>query len=557
MQRNEFVSTYLKEDNELQRDKLELEYKQRNKRLSRKGKQISYDNQKEAATQIVEHYRNGKSAVLLVAQPGVGKTGCALETEYKLCTHPDDDICIDINNNINICGLSDRSWRDDYKGNMLESLAKHVYHRGEFKGKATVLTDLKHALITTDECHVASGKDMTISKELKKAKLLDIDHLEANNIKLLDISATPEGIMTDLHKWGDKAAIVILQPGPDYKGFQVMLDEHRIRNAPKLDSLASVRNLLYAFRDRYPVTKKYFLMRVEVPNAPRAIDGTVAAVPPVNPVQLIHQVCGELGWPCISHDSENPIDNVDDTMGNAPYEHTVILIKDYWRASKRIVKEHVGGTYEQSPKKRNTSTTSQGLTARFCNTYEYNGEWLDPNNRPIHYCDIGAIEEYLAWFQGGCNYHTSIYTSTKLKAKDGNVRSEMTKVHHTNITGELPEVEDINRIPQSNYEMSPTFPTRAAASEWARDNINWTGEWNSMTKQTVATNVTLYAADGQSPGNTHIRYRGSAHPVKTEEATRADGDLGKFGQGVRSLPVKVGNAICFIIVYKSVWRRQA
>lgn len=556
MEQNEFVLTYDKEEKEFQREQLQLEYKRRNIRLSRKGQQISYDNQKEAATQIVEHFRSGKLAVLLVAQPGVGKTGCALETAYKLCTHPDDNICIHANNNINICGLSDCSWRDNYKENMLESLAKHVYHRGEIKGKASVLADLKDSLITTDECHVASGRDMTISKELKNAKLLDIDHLEANNIKLLDISATPEGIMTDLHKWGDKAAIVILQPGPDYKGFQTMLDEHRIRNAPKLDSLSSVRNLLYAFRDRYPVSKKYFLLRIEVPKAPRPINGTVPAVLAPNPIQLIYQVCGELGWLCRTHDSENPIDNVDDTMGHAPSEHTVILIKDYWRASKRIVKENVGGTYEQSPKKRNTSTTSQGLTARFCNTYQYTGEWLDPNNRPIHYCDIGAIEEYLAWFQGGCNYHTSIYNSTKLKAKDGYVRSEMTKVHHTNVSGALPEVEDINRPPPSNYEISPTFPTRAAASEWARDHINWTGEWNSMTKQTVPINVTLYAADGQSPGNTHVRYRGSAHLVKTEEATRADGDLGKFGQGVRSLPVKIGNSICFIIVYKSAWARQ-
>jgi hypothetical protein len=556
MLQNDIVSTYTKEDNELQRDKLRMEYKHRNILLSRKNKQISYDNQKEAATQIVEHFRNGKSAVLLVAQPGVGKTGCALETAYKLCTHPDDDICIDANNNINISGLSDCSWRDDYKGNMLEALAKHVYHRGELKGKAAVLTNLNDALITTDECHVASGKDMTISKELKKAKLLDIDHLQTHNIKLLDISATPEATLIDLHKWGDKGAIVILQPGPDYKGFQVMLDEHRIRNAPKLDTLAATRTLLYTFRDRFQNSKKYFLFRVEPPVV-RAINGTMPAVLPPNPIQYIYQVCAELGWLCITHDSDSPIPNVDATMSIAPTEHTVVLIKDYWRASKRLVKEHVGGTYEQSPKKRNTSTTSQGLTARFCNTYKYSGEWLDPNNRPLHYCDIAAIEEYLHWFQGGCNYHTSQYTSNKLKSKDGRVVAEESKLHHTNITGELPDVDDVEQPIHSRYDISPTFATRAAASEWARDNINWNGEWNSVVKQTSVWNVTLYAADGQSIGNTHIRYNGAAHPVKTEDATRLEQNLSKFGQGVRSLPVKTGTSISFVVIFKSAWRLTA
>ena len=51
--------------------------------------------------------------------------------------------------------------------------------------------------------------------------------------------------------------------------------------------------------------------------------------------------------------------------------HTIIFIKGFWRASKRISMKHIGATYEPIPIQRDISVTAQSLTARFCNNYEY------------------------------------------------------------------------------------------------------------------------------------------------------------------------------------------
>ncbi len=43
-----------------------------------------------AVTPSINHYNEGKQLVLIVAQPGTGKTGVVLETLKQLTTHIDD-----------------------------------------------------------------------------------------------------------------------------------------------------------------------------------------------------------------------------------------------------------------------------------------------------------------------------------------------------------------------------------------------------------------------------------------------------------------------------------
>jgi hypothetical protein len=240
-------------------------------------------------------------------------------------------------------------------------------------------------------------------------------------------------------------------------------------------------------------------------------------------------------------------------MRVAPTTHTIILIKDFWRASKRVIRTHVGGSYEKPPMIRNTSATSQGLTARFCDTFEYTGDWLNPDQRPIHYCDLGAIEEYLEWYNNGCNYKSADYTSAKLKSRDGRILKKPTLVHHTNVDGVIVGQEDMDQV-ESIYTTSDTFATKEEAHEWAIANIDWDGEWNTTMRSSRPTNVNPCNIDG-SAGNTHIRYRGNPHPIPTEEEFRASNDFSKFGSGARCVPVRTGATLSYIIVCKESWLR--
>jgi hypothetical protein len=410
-----------------QRERLGQEYKHATEKASFHGRSLTYSNQQEAAHQIIEHYRAGKSAVCLVAQPGAGKTGVALEVMYRLAIGlPDDDPKASIlaDEMAIVSGMNDREWRQQFEKNMLPSLGKHVFHRGNLPRNRRHLAAAK--LVVDDECHVAAQKDMMMSREFKKAGLLNIDAVEAAGRKILQISATPESIDHDLKRWRSRAARVVLQPSPKYKGFRVMLQENRIRNAATLQSLDSALELLTVWNDRYAAspTKKFFPIRVKNKRA----------------MAFIEAASKQLGWAePIRHDSSSRVEEIDKLMSSAPPNHTIIFVLEFWRASKRLVRDHVGGSYEAPVAKRNTTATSQGLTARFCDTYDYEGDHLNVDLRPLHYCDIKAIKEYLAWFEdAGGDFAKAAYSCPRLMSDgQGSVKSTKSKLHPTNITGDV------------------------------------------------------------------------------------------------------------------------
>jgi len=519
-----------------QRTNINTAYVQKNEMLALEGRKLVYDNQKEAALKIMEFYRSGKLAVVLVAQPGAGKTGVIVELQYLLGTHIDNDYFVFADNFHTVSGMSDREWKAQTQRNMLDipKLRENVRHRGEMHTANSILGVLEGGIVAADECHIAGGKGMTLSKILKDAGLLNVALLEAKRNRLLEISATPEAIMTDLATWGDKAAVVFLVPDVKYKGFQTMLDEQRVRNAMPVSTSEIALTLLRSFESRYTSTsKKFFLIRTEDTDA----------------IAYLKAAVHTCGWNAIHHDSTDTITNADEMMRIAPDKHTIIFIKGFWRASKRLIRDNVGATYEQSPKKRNTTATSQGLTARFCDTFEYSGSWLDPNLRPIHYCDLGAIEEYMEWVQGGYDYRNSDYSSTRMKSRDGRVVAKATKVHHTNVAGIVPHVDERDTN-VSSYNLSPTFSTREEAHAWILPRIQWDGDWNPSHSRVL--NVNTCFQDG-SPGTTHIRSRGTSIEIPIEGAFRVSNDCGRFGAGVRCVPVKNGAVISFIIVYKTAW----
>jgi hypothetical protein len=403
-----------------QREKINMEYTHREEMLKTENKKLIYPNQKEAVCEIMEHFSDGKHVVSLVAQPGVGKTGVALELGYMVATHPDDNIIVETENIHTHCGMNDVEWKEQYERNMLPSLTTNIAHRSIIKKSEKKLNDLENGLIITDECHIASGKGMTQSKVLKEAGLLNIHNLAHKKNKLCNISATPEGLLEDMKKWSDKAAIVILKPGPIYKGFQIMMDEQRIRDAPTLNTKEDVANLLDIFETRYVGhTKRFFPMR--------GLNSDT--------LDNIYTITARIGWNVIQYNSIDKISDIDKLMSLPPKQHTIISIKEYWRASKRLIRTHIGGTYEKPPKKRNTSATAQALTARQCDNYVYEGDWLNPDLRPLHFCDITAIEQYLGWYNNGCDYTKSTYISTNIKSQNGRVDSRPTLLHPSNVVG--------------------------------------------------------------------------------------------------------------------------
>jgi hypothetical protein len=162
-------------------------------------------------------------------------------------------------------------------------------------------------------------------------------------------------------------------------------------------------------------------------------------------MENIYHAATILGWKHTTHNSETRISEIDEIMEHAPTHHTIIFVKGFWRASKRIVRKHVGGTYETVPKKRNTTATAQSLAARFCDNYEYSGDELNIDLRPTHYTDLHAIEEYLNWFDNDCDYTLANYTSARIKSKGGEVDAKPSKMHPSNYRNLLSEGQVVSQ----------------------------------------------------------------------------------------------------------------
>lgn len=487
-----------------------MEFCHMNEDLAENGRQLVYANQEEAAFQCFEHFKNGAQVVILVAQPGTGKTGTIhkLMHFFAIGTPEMKTLCEDM---FLACGMSEIGWVEQTKLSIIPSFRENVFHRMNFKSKLEDLRNARNGLLSTDECHIASGKNMTISKSLKEAGLLDVDMLESRNMRLLEVSATPEGVQHDLRQWGNKAKVVMLKPGDKYKGFQHMLDDERIMNAPDLNTYDKVFHFLKYIEIRYAeTTPKFILIRTENSELRN----------------LICKACKTSGWnKPISHDSDTRVADIDTMMSTPPSRHTVILVKSFWRASKRVIYNHVGATYEKT-KKRDTTSTSQGLTARFCNTFEYTGDQVDVKFRPIHFCDKGAIEQYIAWFNSGCDYSSVEYQAPRMKSKNGQVKCPQTKVNHHNVKNL--EVEEDDYV-ERNYEISSEkFDTVQDARAWVSDNLTYT-----------ASEYKLCSSDG-SDGNTHIRYRGKFREILDESQLRETNDMGQGANtSGRIMPVRV------------------
>ena len=413
-----------------QRENILKSIRDKEEYLELERKKFIYPNQQEAADKCIEAYKNGAVAVCLIAQPGTGKTGTAQAVMIHMTTNPNDEEILYTENIINCTGMSDNDWERQFKDSVLPAFKDNIYHRQNLIKQKEKLRTLRNALIIPDECHIASGSKMTIAKTLKEAGILDINVLELRNIKMLDISATPDAVLHDYKKWGSKCAIVKIQPGPSYKGFEKMLEENRILDAPDLEDIDTCSELLEFLDERYKkTTKKYFIFRL--------FDQSK--------INILENLCDELGWDYKNHNSDNRIHEIDDLLGNYPIKHTIIFIKGFWRASKRISNmNHIGATYEPIPKTRDVSVAAQSNPGRFCDNYEYSGDQLDINLRPLHYCDKIAIEQYVKWFNNDCDFSVSKYKSQRISSNGkGKVNAKPTKVNSKIVSGINGDIDEI------------------------------------------------------------------------------------------------------------------
>jgi len=367
--------------NEEKRTQLLEEFKS----MNATGANKIYDNQRQAAIDVVQQFIDPSAAhttllnLLLIARTQSGKTGIASAIIQEFSKSR--ETYVPIENIYLITGVSSKEWVDQTKARMPPMLRSRVFHRPHLT--KTFLTDLKNkqnVLIITDEIQVAATKTQTLDRVFIDAGLTNIDHMLRNDIKLVEITATPDGTAYDMAAWKQHGAKMVVDPGEGYTSSYDLLLQNRIRSAERLEHeptkdhnpFESIAEDMATFK-----TPKYHIVRAStyLNNFTQTVKNLMKAF-------------GNTEYKYLLFDQTSKQKDINVILRTKPAKHTFILIKETLRCAKSLVKTHLGILYDRVVESglMSNSTIVQSLLGR-CTGYDDNGE-------SIVYTDIESIERY-------------------------------------------------------------------------------------------------------------------------------------------------------------------
>jgi hypothetical protein len=381
--------------------------------LATKGYKI-YDNQKIAAKEITKNFDNKKILVQLVlGKTQSGKTGLILSTIEQFIENNN----IPLENIYCITGLSSVEWLNQTIERMPREISDRIYHRdGLMKGFVSDVKDKKNVLIIIDEVHTACKKDQTLYNAFNKIGLLDKKYLLQNDIKIIDVSATPNGILWDVEAWKEHHKIIITQPGKGYTGAIDLLNAGKIKEFKDLlgskvtEKIKIKKKSIHENPDEETeemktiVSKKKNIPLENLKELKKDIDSfstpryhiirTVVGKFQDRTKENIVKVFGSrsLVYSILAYDEKNALTkegnkiDLNNILRKKPVKHIIILIKDMFRCAKSLNKKYLGVLYERYTKSVSNDVIIQGLVGRLTG-YDYNGD-------AICYTHIDSIKLY-------------------------------------------------------------------------------------------------------------------------------------------------------------------
>jgi len=186
-----------------------------------------FKNQRTTATLIVSDLDDGTLVFIgVVGETQSGKTGTMIATIKQYMKKN----IIPIENIYIITGLSDIMWCKQTKERVPDSIMGRVFHRSELLSDKFLneIKNKKNVLILMDEVHLAAKEKQTIYKCFNAAGLLDKENLFKNDIKIIQFTATPDGIYGDLNNWNNGSKIIISKPSANYTSSKDLVDQNRV-----------------------------------------------------------------------------------------------------------------------------------------------------------------------------------------------------------------------------------------------------------------------------------------------------------------------------------------
>ena len=258
----------------------------------------------------------------------------------------------------------------------------------------------KNVLIITDETHIASLHAQAIHKAFKQLSIFQANHVYNADIKLVNFTATPDGIAANLSKWKFGHKTCIMNPPSNYISPFHLLDQGRVIQAKDLcgfdkdgtlknaDVYENIKEILQHIRIDSP---KYHLIRTQ--------NGALH-LQTISNFQKVFQ-----GYD-FDFRSETKIPSLDDLMNIAPEKHTFIFIKEKLRCAKTVIKTHLGVLYERHVKNFNDSAVLQGFVGRLTGFHD--------NSSSVVFSNIPSIHKYKLFWQQQFSYNAILYDDHKI-----------------------------------------------------------------------------------------------------------------------------------------------
>jgi hypothetical protein len=380
----------------------------------------TYENQRETAQKAVETFKDRNKVIqVIVGRTQSGKTGCMLEF-IKIYI---DENLIPVENIYLITGLSSKDWEIQCKGRFPECICRNIYHNGQMARFKQDVEGKQDLLILIDEAHMACLKKQTMNSMFKELNW-KLDFMMENDIKLVQFSATPDGILFALNqpKWPRQYFEVhTMNSGVGYYGPEQMKEKGnllqfknilgRSRNGEWIaDQGEILSNIEEILRAQLTFTSpKYIIFRIlggcDRLYEENVFDAISTRLSPEEQALFNREKI-------MSFYMDGNVENINALLFKAPRKHTIIFIKEKMKCAQTLeykvkdkhnittthkVKPNIGVMVERWSKsveanRPNDSFIIQGFLGRLCG-YE--------NHDIICFTNLASVDKYETLFETG------------------------------------------------------------------------------------------------------------------------------------------------------------
>jgi len=364
------------------------------------GPEYIYENQKlDAAIITNKFYETPTRVISIVKRTKVGMDGLMIELAKNMTTHPDNSFVLHRHNIFFITAMSNLAWEDDMKEKIPTCFKDNVFHHGKLQRLKTKLKNIKNAIIINDEIDSGDKEDQKLHDILRESGILDINYMEANNVRFVFVSATMINELRDLCKWGDKHYTYYMSIPDSYIGHKDFLDLGIIQEYyPINDDESSERWVQEDILQNYGLDFRVHIVRTDEKHK-----------------EFIFNACIRNNIGFRNHTSNDRISyeelsSIFDNVTN----HLVIAVKGFYRRANLIPnewKKKIGATHERYVKNYDTNVQVQGLPGRMT------GYWKDiilsGFKTGPHRTSINAINEYELFYNDPFGNHKYSTTGSK------------------------------------------------------------------------------------------------------------------------------------------------